>query len=183
MYAEALGLTGIVERFTRRWFLPLLAFALVLGLHFAWSGTHPECADPSGACATGCAPQSSWLAGYRESGSYWLGLSYAASAAYAVAAIRRALERRSKAARAGAARGFAISTLLPFVGCWFAGCCGSPMLGVYLNLLGARFLPFAKPLVAGLTAVMLTASWAWTRRREKSQAAASCCGPDAACCG
>jgi len=163
-----------------RLILPVLVFVIVLGSHFAWRGMHPECADGGDSCGEECAEQASWLDGYLGSGSYWLGLSYAASAAYAVAVIRRAVDRRTAASRAGAARGLAFSTLLPFVGCWLAGCCGSPLLPVYLNLLGARYLPFAKPLVAGLTACMLTLSWTWMRRRETAQAAA-CCAPDTSC--
>ena len=39
------------------------------------------------------------------------------------------------------------------------GCCGSPMLAVYLSLFGAAFLPWAKPLIALLTTVTLFAAW------------------------
>lgn len=164
----------------RRLILPVLVFAIVLGSHVAWRATHPECAEDASSCGDQCAEQASWLDGYLGSGSYWLGLSYAASAAFAVAMIRRAAERRTAASRAGATRGLALSTLLPFVGCWLAGCCGSPLLPVYLNLLGARFLPFAKPAVAGLTACALALSWMWMRRREAAQAGA-CREPEAGC--
>ena len=63
-------------------------------------------------------------------------------------------------------------------GCFLAGCCGSPMLGVYLSLFGASFLPWAKPLVAGLTTAMIAGSYWWMRRRERA-----CCGAagDAGC--
>ena len=39
------------------------------------------------------------------------------------------------------------------------------MLPVYLSLFGAAFLPWAKPLVAGLTTLMIGATWLWLARR------------------
>ena len=166
----------------RRLLLPALVFAAVLVTHFVWRGVHPECAAGEEACTEECQPDTTWFGGYLDAGNHWLGLSYAASAAYAVGALRRAFERRTTAARAGAARGLAFSAVLPFVGCWLVGCCGSPMLAVYLNLLGASFLPFAKPLVAGLTGTVLLLSWAWTRRKGAAQSGGSCApSPDCGC--
>ena len=159
--------------------VPAAVFVLVLGAHFVWAGRDAECTTTDQCCETACAPSTSRMSGYVDEGSYWLGLSYASSAAFAAIVLRRAFERRSAAARAGAARGLALSALLPFAGCWLVGCCGSPMLAVYLNFLGASFLPFAKPLIAVLTGAMLAASWAWMRRTEARQATA--CAPAAGC--
>jgi hypothetical protein len=166
----------------RRWLPPVAAFAAVLTAHFVWHGTHPECAPGAGCSEAACAPPPpTWIEGYVDGAWYWLGLSYAASAAYAVAVVGRAVARRAVATTAGAAPGLALSALLPFVGCWLVGCCGSPLLPVYLNLLGAAFLPIAKPLVAGLTVVMLTLSWVWMLRRERAASAGTACAPGASC--
>lgn len=71
------------------------------------------------------------------------------------------------AARNLAIGGVTLSGVLAVAGCFLLGCCGSPMLAVYLSLFGAAFLPFAKPLVAGLTAASLVAGWWWMKRRER----------------
>lgn len=49
-------------------------------------------------------------------------------------------------------------------GCYMLGCCGSPMLAVYLSFLGAAFLPWAKPFVALLTTVVLITAWLFSIR-------------------
>lgn len=167
----------------RRLVVPATAFVAALAVHFVWRGTHPECAPGAEECFDeACAPDSPWLASYLDAGDWWLGLSYAASAAYVVATVRRAVERSSVATALGAAPGMAYSALLPFVGCWLAGCCGSPLLPVYLGLLGGAFLPFAKPLVATLTVSMLAVSWLWMRRREKkAQCGSVVCSPTPGC--
>jgi hypothetical protein len=57
------------------------------------------------------------------------------------------------------------SGFLAVAGCFLLGCCGSPMLAVYLSLFGAGFLPFAKPLVAALTTLSILGAWCWVSRR------------------
>lgn len=161
--------------------LPAALFLVVIAAHAAWTSADPGC-DAAGACSDdACAPGPSSTTTYLRTGAFWLGLSYASSAAFAGVALRRAFERRSAASSAGAARGVALSALLPFAGCWLVGCCGSPMLAVYLGLLGASFLPFTGPLVAVLTAAMIAASWAWMRRAESRQRAACAPTPDCGC--
>ncbi len=56
------------------------------------------------------------------------------------------------------------------------------MLGVYLSLFGAAFLPFTKPLVAALTTLFIVASYFWMRRRIRAlHATAQAEGTGAAC--
>jgi hypothetical protein len=55
---------------------------------------------------------------------------------------------------------------LALAGCFLVGCCGSPMLVVYLSLFGAWFLPLAKPLVAVVTTISIAAAWWWMRRKQ-----------------
>jgi hypothetical protein len=42
------------------------------------------------------------------------------------------------------------------------------MLAVYLNLFGAAFLPWAKPLVAFLTTIGLLIGWQFALRRTRT---------------
>ena len=89
------------------------------------------------------------------------------SPSFAACALRRYRERRLCAARNLAIGGVTFSGFLAVAGCFMLGCCGSPMLVVYLNLFGAAFLPLAKPLMAGVTAVSLAVAWWWLTRRER----------------
>jgi hypothetical protein len=136
--------------------LPAAAFAVVATIHYLWLGLFPD-RDPvqdrwSPVAALGTA---SWSRRYLDGQDYWLGFSYAAPVAFAAAAWRRYREERLGAARNLAIGGVTLSAVLSATACFLLGCCGSPMLGVYLSLFGAAFLPFAKPLIAALTAISL----------------------------
>jgi len=163
----------------RRLLLPALVFVAVGLIHFVWLGVFPA-RDPAqaGWQTVGAAENSSWLSHYSETQSYWLGYSYALSLAFAAVALRRYREQRMCAARNLAVGGITLTGVLAFTGCFLVGCCGSPMLGVYLSLFGASFLPWAKPLVAGLTTVMITASywWMWSHS-PKTKSCEPCCTP------
>ena len=63
--------------------------------------------------------------------------------------------------------GVTFSGFMAVAGCFLVGCCGSPMLGVYLSLFGAAFLPFAKPLVAGISTLLIMGSYLWLRRMSQ----------------
>jgi hypothetical protein len=51
----------------------------------------------------------------------------------------------------GAARGVTLVDVLMAVVCFLNGCCGSPMLGMYAGIIGARALVGGMPLMAGVT--------------------------------
>lgn len=156
----------------RRFITPALVFAAVIGLHFTWMSAFPA-QDPTQArWESVTAVDSSLVAAYVEKQSYWQGYAYGVSAAFAWVALRRFRERRLFGAGTAAFGGATLSGIAAAAGCFLSGCCGSPMLGVYLSLFGASFLPWAKPLVAGLTTVMIGASYWWMVRRERQ-----CCGP------
>lgn len=165
----------------RRLILPTLVFVTAGLIHFAWLGMFPE-NDPAQARwqTVVAGESSSWLSRYLEAQSYWLGYSYALSLAFAAVALRRYQEQRMCVARNLAVGGVTLTGFLAFAGCFLIGCCGSPMLGVYLSLFGASFLPWAKPLVAGLTTVMIAASYWWMRSRSRrAKPSAPCCTPPA----
>jgi hypothetical protein len=142
-------------RLIRRSALPVAAFIVVLGFHFAWIGLFPE-ENPAQTRWVSIEPAArpSWLARYIEGQHYWMGYVYALSLGFAVIAVRLYLEGRSCRARNFAIGGVTFSGFMSVAGCFLVGCCGSPMLGVYLSLFGAAFLPFAKPLAAGICTLL-----------------------------
>ena len=98
---------------------------------------------------------------------YLLSLSYAIVAAFTVYSFIQARER-AKAGAAGVAGGFTLAGLLALGGCWLVGCCGSPLLPVYLSLFGSSFAGFTKPLVFALTLLSVGLSL-WLMRRESQR--------------
>lgn len=149
----------------RRAVLPLAVFIGVAVFHFVWLYLFPEQNPAQTRWAT--MPQvTSPLKRYLETQSYWLGYSYALAFSFAAVALRGYRERRSCAAKGLAIGGVTFSGLLAVAGCYLIGCCGSPMLGVYLSVFGAAFLPLAKPLIAAFTTVSVGISIWWMNRRK-----------------
>jgi hypothetical protein len=151
----------------RRGALPLVVFVGVAIVHFVWVGLFPE-ENPAQQqwAAIPTTVGTGWWRAYVESQSYWLGYSYALAFSFAVMALRWYREQGSCTSRNAAIGGFTFSGLLAVGGCFLIGCCGSPMLIVYMNLFGAAFLPLAKPLMAGITTVSIVAAWIWMYRKS-----------------
>jgi hypothetical protein len=153
----------------------LLTFLLVLSFHFAWINLFPEDEPAQRAWLSVPAAQSaSWWDHYWNGQNYWMGYSYALSIGFAVYALLLYASSRLAATGRLAIGGISLSGSLAVFGCFLLGCCGSPMLGVYLSLFGASFLPFAKPLVALLITLLIAASWVWLRRKHCSQRDSNC---------
>lgn len=153
----------------RRLILTTLVFAGVLLAHFSWfalQGPHTRWVSLDGEPPLP-------LAFYLESGSVWLGLSYALALCVGVAWLDRYREERFCSAQTLTIGGATLSGSLAVAGCYAIGCCGSPMLGVYLSLFGASFLPFTKPLIFVFTASSLGATWWWMNRRTTPTPATS----------
>ena len=158
----------------RRLLLPALVFVAVGVAHYVWIGLFPEKNVFQDRWIAISATRGSWLSEYVEMQSYWLGFSYALSLAFAAVAFRRYREVRLCAVRNLTIGSVTFSGVLPVVGCYLIGCCGSPMLAVYLNLFGAAFVPLAKPLMAGLTLLSVVIGWWWMNRRTmKAQSLSS----------
>jgi hypothetical protein len=155
----------------KRAFLPVGVFAAVWLFHYLWSGLFPE-VDPAQVrwASLPAAGPSTWFKRYLETQSYWLGYSYALSLAFAAVLARRYWEERFCSGKTLLAGGMSFSAFLALAGCFLAGCCGSPMLVVYLNLFGAWFLPLAKPLIAALTTLTIVGTWWWIIKRQKTAA-------------
>jgi hypothetical protein len=90
---------------------------------------------------------------YCQGQYYFIGFSYALTAAFAVWAFRRSiLSSRNRILTAGAATaGVTFCGALMAGGCFLTGCCGSPMMAVYLCLFGVKASFIGKPLAAMVT--------------------------------
>lgn len=155
-----------IRPFVRRNVLPAAVFVAVMAAHFLWLGLFPERDPVQARWVTVAKPDRlPWISSYVETKSYWLSYTYALSLTFAAAALRRYWEQRVRAARNLAIGGVTLSGFLAVAGCFLLGCCGSPMLGVYLSWFGASFLPLAKPLMAGIATLMIGASWWWMWHR------------------
>ncbi|MCC6239715.1 MAG: hypothetical protein IT448_05410 [Phycisphaerales bacterium] len=162
----ATGLKSRSARFARRALLPGIVFAAVLLIHFAYLAVFPE-RDAVQERWLAVDAQPTLLQRYIQSRGYWLGYSYGLSLAFTAVALRRYREHRFCAARNLAIGGITLSGFLAVVGCFLLGCCGSPMLGVYLSLFGTAFVPLAKPLVAGVNTLLIVGSYWWLCRQER----------------
>jgi hypothetical protein len=165
-----------------RWLLPVAVFVSIACLHLFWTKWFP----PQSQAAAGWAPVSfdgaGWFARYVEGGGYWLAYAYGLSGGFASVSVRNLIESRRRdraiAAESGIAAGsVTFAGALAFGGCFFMGCCGSPMLAVWISLFGAAFVPFAKPFIAVLTTVMIGAAWFWMSKKRKQCA----CGGSTCC--
>jgi hypothetical protein len=139
-------------------------------IHYLWFGFFPE-RDPVQDRWQEIVPatQTSWLVRYVKTESYWFGYSYGLSLAFAAVALRRYREAKFCKTKNLAIGGFTLTGFLAVMGCYLIGCCGSPMLVVYLNLFGATFFPLAKPLLAVLTTLTIVAVWLWLNYRIRSE--------------
>lgn len=156
---------------------PLIAFALVFVGHAALLSLQAA-RTASLWSASGGGEYITGVKAYLSSGDWWLGLSYGLSAAFVTYAFLR-LRTGQKSGVAGVAGGISMIGLLYFAGCFLLGCCGSPMLIVYLGLFGASFLGFTKPVVFAITVVSIGVAYIWMERRSKAERAACACEPGA----
>lgn len=155
-------------KFFKRALLPISAFCAVVVIHYLWLALFPATDPAQNEWVTVESVENiSWFGNYIKAQDYFLTFAYAYSIAFAVWSIRRYKESRGARTLGAAIGGITFSGLLAFFGCYLVGCCGSPMLVVWLNLLGAKFLPFAKPLMAAITFISVTIAWALISRRKQ----------------
>lgn len=152
-------------------FYSVVAFILAFLFHAVYFGWKIlQSADPCLQSADVSLP-----AAYFEQQEYFLGFSYALAAAFTSYALFK-FAAGSKRSAAGVVGGLTLTGGLYAAGCFLLGCCGSPLLAVYLSFLGASYLSFAKPLVAAITLLSVIGGYLWLERKG-----AQCCG-DTACC-
>ncbi len=150
-----------------------VAFFAVLAVHiayFVWAATQAQ------AHSVWVQPEDAgWLTNYISNQDYMLGISYALAGAFTVYAFLRLSERRERGV-AGMLSGITLTGFLYFGACFFTGCCGSPMLAVYLSVLGPSFLGFTKPIILAITVISITASYFWMERNSRNPCACSAGG-------
>jgi hypothetical protein len=149
----------------------LVVFAAVFAAHFGWHAWREAEAAAKWMPVDGIERSSAW-ARYAERQDYYLGYSYALAGAFTVFAWLLAV-RQPRREAGGVVGGLTLMGGLWAAGCFLIGCCGSPMLTVYLSLFGASFLGFVKPIVAGITTLSVALSgWVLVRRARRP-----CCAP------
>lgn len=104
---------------------------------------------------------------YFKRQDFFLSFSYALAGAFTIYAILKFIQNRSSGV-AGVLGGVTLTGILYFAGCFLLGCCGSPMLVVYLSLFGSSFLGFTKLLVAIITTISVVVGYFWMNKKSKS---------------
>ena len=161
--------------------LPLFVFLGVFLAHALysgfWAGSAPAGWADLDVSSSAVGPLGLWA--YVHAQDYFVGFSYALASAFAAWAIGRCISSRGRAGTAGAAAGsITLVGVLMASGCFLIGCCGSPMLAIYLSLFGSRVLGFAKPLTALITLVSVGCGyWCLSRRFARGQCVDACCAP------
>lgn len=108
----------------------------------------------------------SFLSLYFNQRNYFLGYSYALAGAFTIYAFLTFLHGRKNGV-AGVIGGVTLTGFLYAGGCFLLGCCGSPMLAVYLGLFGASFIGFTKPLIAIITTMSVAIGYLWIKKKSK----------------
>jgi len=96
----------------------------------------------------------------------FLGFSYALAGAFTIYTLLKFLQNR-KSGITGIVGGFTLTGVLYIGGCFLLGCCGSPLLAVYLGLFGSSFLGFTKPLIAIITTISVVIGYFWIEKKSK----------------
>lgn len=147
---------------------PLAVFVLVLAGHFFYVTGDVPASSGKGPWASFefDAPEESRLLRYVNAGDHWLGLSYALAGTFGTWCFLRMVRMRREALAASAG-GLTMSGVIWAGVCFLTGCCGSPMLPLYLGLFGPRFMSVTKPLTFGLTLLSIVVGYAWMLKRAQ----------------
>jgi hypothetical protein len=149
---------------SRRVILPVSVFILTFILHYIWHVIFPE-NNPIQEQWVIIPDKISMFDKYIDSQNYWFGYIYSICFAFIAVALRSYKEIQCKTSQSMAFGGITFGGIIAATGCFVIGCCGSPMLIVWINLFGVKFLPFAKPLLALLTTVSIGIALWWMRRK------------------
>jgi len=144
---------------------PILAGLAVLLAYAGWAVLRPEASSAPG-WGVVADPLAARIRAFLFGDSLWMGASYAVSAGFTAFALSVFRENRRRAA-IGAAGGIAIGGAVYGLGCFFLGCCGSPMLAVYISLLGAKWAKITGPLLFGVTVATVALGVRMLRRRRR----------------
>lgn len=95
-----------------------------------------------------------WLKKYITEEEYFLGISYALSLGFMALAFLKYKESRINALKAAAGGG--LLAIVLWLSCFFFGCCGSPMLIMYLNLIGLSSFKVPKFALLLMTVIFIS---------------------------
>lgn len=152
--------------------LPYVLFIGVFAAH-AFYLRHQSSIPAEGWADVGVSQSGLWgFDYYVQAQDYYMGFSYALGSAFAAWALLKYLAVRQAAMAAGAAGSVTMVGVLMGAGCFMIGCCGSPMLGVYAGIFGAKALGIGKPLMA-LVTVLSVGGGHWYLSRRLSRAGCS----------
>ena len=115
---------------------------------------------------------------YWRGQDYFISFSYALGAAFATWALTHCVfPGRARRAAAGAAAGsLTLVGVLMAGSCFLIGCCGSPMLAVYLALFGAQAIGIGKPITALVTLGSVSCGyWCLSRRFARGTVCSDTC--------
>jgi hypothetical protein len=160
--------------------LPAVVFVAVFVAHALFVGSFAT-STPSGWTDSGISAAAAGpfgLGAYWRGQDYFLGFSYALGAAFATWALNSCIFlKQERAVAAGAAAGgITLVGVLMAGGCFLIGCCGSPMLAVYLSLFGAKALGLGKPLTALVTLASVSCGyWCLSRRFARGGVCVDAC--------
>lgn len=107
-----------------------------------------------------------FLSLYLKQQDFLLGYSYALAGAFTIYAFIKFQENRRNGL-SGVVAGITLTGILYIGGCFLLGCCGSPLLVVYLSIFGSSFLGFTKPLVAIITTTSVLIGYFWIEKKSK----------------
>jgi hypothetical protein len=150
----------------------LFVFAVVFAAHFGYHAWQDARVASQWVMLESVERASAW-ARYAERQDFYLGYSYALAAAFTVFAVFLNVQQRRRQV-GGILGGVTLIGGLYAAGCFLIGCCGSPMLVVYLSLFGASFLGFIKPIVAGITTLSIALASLYIIRRSRC----ACCSAE-----
>lgn len=176
MGRKAFGADGILSAAPD----PLSVFLLVLVGHALYV-RHLAAAPADGWAAIGITEGGFLgLGPYFAGQDYFVGFSYALGAAFATWAISQFVRQRRAATATGALGSVSLVSILVASGCFLIGCCGSPMLAVYLAIFGAKAASAGKPLMAAITLLSIGGGYLYLSRHMKQSGRIDCC-VDPAC--
>ncbi len=144
----------------KRLLYPTAAFVAVYFLHGVYSLWDAARLSAKWAAIDNAPPFSRYI----EQQDYFMGLSYGLAAAFTVYSFIR-FSTGQRGGLTGAIGGMTLTGILYFGGCFLLGCCGSPMLTVYLSLFGSSYAGFTKPIVLVVTVISVVISWLWMQRK------------------
>lgn len=133
--------------------IPLSTFISVFTLHLLYFKL------TEGTCGS-----ISWFQKYIKEQEYFLGISYALSFAFMAFAFLKFKENRKCALKA--AIGGGLLAIILWSLCFLFGCCGSPMLIVYLNLIGLSSLKVSKLALLVITIIFIGIGCIWLIKKS-----------------